>query len=156
MAALFVAGCSSHDDGKAAGSEDNIAKMLMIEAVQPNADTYWQAVQYISDENGSREIIPQTDAEWETVAAAARKLGQLGEDMQKPEYAEGRGADWTAYAQGLVAVSQQAEEAAAAQDPEKVLDVGGTLYNVCSACHETYMTNPAGMAPSWRAVQPAE
>ena len=128
----------------------------MLEKVQPTAETYWQAVQYISDEKGSREIMPQTDAEWERVAEAARQLAWAGEEMQQPHYAEGRGADWTAFAQGLVEVSHQAEMAAQSQDPAKVLEVGGTLYNVCSACHETYMTNPAGMVPSWRAEPATE
>jgi len=146
VCALFALGGCGSQDGNEAPAAD--AKLMMAEHVQPTAETYWQAVQYVSDESGSREIMPQNDAEWKRTAQAARRLAELGEELKQPQYAEGRGADWMAYAEGLVAVSEQAEKAAQSQDPAKVLEVGGTLYNVCSVCHETYMPVPGGMSPT--------
>jgi cytochrome c2 len=67
--------------------------------------------------------------------------------LKQPEYAAGRGSDWTEFAQGLADVAEQAEAAAVARDPDRVLDAGGTLYNVCSACHEVYMPSPVRLAP---------
>ncbi|MWV26858.1 hypothetical protein [Aurantiacibacter rhizosphaerae] len=144
-AALAISGCGSQ--GEEAGGD--AVRLMMVEQVQPTSETYWNAVQYISDENGSREVTPQNDAEWERTAEAARQLASYGEQLQQPQYAEGHGSDWMAYSQGLVEVAGQAEAAANAKDPAKVLEIGGTLYNVCSSCHEKYMSEPAGISPSW-------
>ena len=120
----------------------------MAERVQPQAEIYWNAVQFITDENGLREIVPETDADWERTAEAARQLKALGEELKQPEYASGRGPDWQQFSQGLVDVAQQTEAAALSRDPHQVLDAGGVLYNVCSACHERYMDTAAGLSPN--------
>ena len=113
-------------------------QQLMADDVQPTADVYWKSVQYISDETGEHDIFPRTDAEWARVTAAATRLGELGELLKTPGYAEGRGEDWTELADGLVQVAKRAEQIAQSQDKEKVFEVGGTIYNVCSACHSLY------------------
>jgi hypothetical protein len=141
-AILLCSGCSAQEEPKAAD-----VKAEMLQHVQPAAETFWNAVQFISDGNGSREIVPQTAAEWQEVIEGARALKKYGATLQGPEYAAGRGADWKDYAKGLVDVAGQAEAAAQSHDPDKVLEVGGTLYNVCSACHEVYMPNPVSVAP---------
>lgn len=138
-----LAGCSGSQPAEPADT-----KAVMNLHVQPEAQLYWQAVQYISDEKGAREIVPQNDAEWSRTAEAARKLMALGESLKQPRYAEGKGADWQDFAQGLVDASGRAEAAALTRKPEQVLEAGGTLYNVCSACHEVYMASPGGMAPT--------
>jgi cytochrome c551/c552 len=38
----------------------------------------------------------------------------------------------------LIEVSKLAEQAADARDTDKVFEVGGTIYNVCTACHQIY------------------
>ncbi|MEO5598438.1 MAG: hypothetical protein ABIQ66_07445 [Novosphingobium sp.] len=123
-------------------------KAAMNQHVQPEAEIYWQAVQYISDEKGAREIVPHSDVEWNRTAEAARKLKTFGESLKQPAYAQGKGTDWQDYAQGLVDAAGRAETAALARKPEQVLEAGGTLYNVCSACHEVYMPVPGGLAPT--------
>lgn len=114
------------------------AKQFMAGEVQPTAQVYWKSVQYISDEQGSREIMPRNDAEWESVRQAAVRLGEIGEELKQPKYADGRGAAWIDFADGLIEVSAQAEKAAADKSTEAVFEVGGTLYSVCSACHQAY------------------
>jgi hypothetical protein len=121
---------------------------MMAEDLQPTAQAYWDAVQYISDANGLREIMPQNDTEWSRTAEAARQLKKLGEELKQPEYSANRGTDWKAYAQGLVDVAEQAEHAANSHRPKDVLETGGIMYNVCSACHEVYMPDPGGGAPT--------
>lgn len=143
LALSALGGCADEKPIKVADT-----KAMMNQHVQPEAEIFWQAVQYISDENGSREISPQNDAEWNRTAEAARKLKALGESLKQPEYAQGKGADWLAFTQGMVDVAGQAEQAALTHSKEKVLEVGGTLYNVCSACHEVYMPSPGGLAPT--------
>ncbi len=140
-----LASCTASEEGDAPQAS---AKTMMADHVQPTAEVYWNAVQYISDENGSREIVPESEAEWQRTEQAAQKLKKLGEDLKLPEYAANRGSDWKDFAQGLVDAAGQAEQAAKAHSPDKVLEAGGTVYNVCSACHEVYMPVPSGLAPT--------
>lgn len=144
VAALALAACSP--DAPPAQPADT--KAMMLQHVQPEAQHYWNAVSYISDAQGSREIVPANDAEWERTAEAARRLRAWGEKLQTPAYAAGRGEDWADFSRGLVDAAAAAEAAALTKDPAKVLEAGGTLYNVCSACHEVYMPSPAGLAPT--------
>ena len=113
-------------------------KEYMAGEVQPTAEVYWNAVQFISDEQGDHDIFPRNDAEWENVRQAAVRLGEMGAELKEPKYAEGRGAAWIDFADGLIEVSAQAEKAAADKSSEAVFEVGGTVYSVCSACHQAY------------------
>ncbi|MEA3538252.1 MAG: hypothetical protein U9R73_03880 [Pseudomonadota bacterium] len=141
---LALAGCGQ----KEAPVQSADVKAMMAQKVQPASQTYWNAVQFVSDENGTGEVVPQNEAEWAAVVQGAAQLKQLGEDLKRPEYAANRGSDWLDFAQGLVDVAGQAELAAKSKDPDQVLEVGGTLYNVCSACHEVYMPGPIRLAPT--------
>ena len=128
--AAVLAGCSAEPKAS--------VKKYMAGEVQPTAEVYWNAVQFISDEQGDHDIFPRNDAEWEDVRQAAVRLGEIGAELKDPKYAEGRGAAWIDFADGLVEVAGQAEKAAADKSTEAVFEVGGTVYSVCSACHQAY------------------
>ena len=113
-------------------------QQLMANAVQPTAELYWQSVQYISDAEGMHEIFPKTDADWKRTRDAATRIGELAELLKSPAYAAGRDEDWVTFANSLIDVSRLAEQAADARDVEKTFEVGGTMYSVCSACHQVY------------------
>ena len=117
---------------------DKTIQQLMAQDVQPTADVYWKSVQFISDETGDHDIFPRTDEEWASVKAAATRLGEYGELLQTPGYSEGRGEDWLQFSRSLVEVSKLAEHAADEKSPDKVFEVGGTVYQVCTACHQVY------------------
>ena len=117
---------------------EETVQQLMANKVQPTSEVYWNAVQYISDETGSHEIAPQTDADWERVRQAAVQLREYGQQLQTPAYTQGREENWTRFAQALVDVSARDEQAAANRDKDAVFEVGGTVYSVCSACHQAY------------------
>ena len=138
---LVLWGC-----GQSAEQPEQTVQQLMAEKVQPTAEVYWNAVQYISDQQGEHEIVPQTDQDWERVRAAAVQLGEFGKLLQNPGYTEGRKEDWTRFSQALVDVSARAEQAAVSKDPDAVFEVGGTVYSVCSACHQAYP--PEGVTPT--------
>ena len=70
--------------------------------------------------------------------AAATRLGEYGELLQTPGYSEGRGEDWLQFSKSLVEVSKLAEQAADEKSTDKVFEVGGTVYQVCTACHQVY------------------
>ena len=137
-ALALLAGCNQ---GPAA--PELTLQQFMKDKVDPTSKIYFDAVQYISDETGNHDIVPQTDADWEKVRQAAADLQDQAELLQSDAYTEGRNEDWTRMAKDLASVSQQAEQAAKDKDPDKVFEVGGTVYAVCSACHMAYPAESA-------------
>ena len=47
-------------------------------------------------------------------------------------------AQWAAYSAALTEIGRRAIEAAEAQDPQAVFDVGAEVYFVCTSCHAAY------------------
>ena len=127
----LLAGCK-------AGAPAESVQQLMKNKVDPASKVYFDAVQYISDENGSHDVVPQSDADWEKVRKAAADLQDYGKLLQTPAYTEGRNPDWTKFSQAMVEVGQQAEQAAKDKNVDKVFEISGTIYNVCTACHMVY------------------
>lgn len=124
---------------------------FMLSQVQPTAQTYWDAVQFINDEQGSREIRPHTPDEWARTRRAAERLQALGAQLKTPAFSSGRDADWQEFAQGLIDIAGLAAKAADERSPERVFDVGASLYNVCAACHQVYLPKaPEASPPSDR------
>jgi hypothetical protein len=118
-------------------------RQFMVNQVQPTAGTFWDAVRFESRlmEDGTvaeRNVRPESHADWQAVEQAATRLVEYAEVLQTASYAEGRGHDWLVYARGLSDVAARARRAAAAKDPDAVFKIGGTLYNVCRACHQMY------------------
>jgi hypothetical protein len=128
-----LAGC-----GSSVEQPEQTVQQLMAEVVQPTTEIYWDSVQYISDEQGQHEILPETDADWKQTQDAAVRIQELGELLQTEGYAHDRGEDWIQISQSLVEVGKMAEQAAVDRDVDKVFEVGGTIYNVCTACHQVY------------------
>lgn len=124
--------------GEEVEQPDRTMQQLMAEVVQPTADIYWKSVQWISDEEGMHEIVPETDEDWQRVRDSAVRIQELGVLLQQPAYSQDRGEDWTQISQSLVEVGELAEQAAVERDVDKVFEVGGTIYNVCTACHQIY------------------
>lgn len=112
---------------------------MMVGRVQPTAQTYWNAVQYISDEKGTHNIVPRNAAEWDRTRKAAEDLSDYGRQLQTRAYSQGRGEDWNQFAQGLVDIGAAAADAARSRNPDAVFDAGTSVYNVCAACHQVYL-----------------
>jgi hypothetical protein len=117
-------------------------QQVMANQVQPTADIYWGAVgsasELIDGQPVFREWQPETDEEWQAVAASAAKLRDLAETMATPAYADGRGEDWIDFTDGLRDAATRAEQAARSKSADAVFEAGGTLYSVCSACHQAF------------------
>jgi len=139
--AALLAGCGG--DG---GSAEDTAELdgavrvqqLMANEVQPTAEVYWNSAGYVVDESGETDLTPTTEEGWAATLESTRKLQQLGELLQTPEYAEGRGEDWIQFSKSLVEISQRAEQTAIDRDSEAIFEVGGVIYRVCTACHQVY------------------
>ncbi len=138
LPALALASCGDEPVDLPYGT----AQQFMANEVQPTAEIYWQAVGSVSElvdgEPVFREFEPQTDEEWEEVRLAAVKLREFGEVLASPAYADGRGDDWQDFSKGLQEAADLAEQAAADKDVDGVFEMGGTVYAVCTACHQVY------------------
>ena len=142
--AALLAGCDGSDESAGSAGEPQYlkahsAQQLMAQVVQPQAQAYWDSVQYISDETGQHEILPETDEDWQRTRTAAATVTEMGNLLMTPLYAEGRGPDWMEFSRGMVEVGQKAEQAAADRDVDAIFEIGGTMYSVCSACHQAYL-----------------
>jgi hypothetical protein len=131
IATMTLLGCK-------ASAPPETLQQLMKNKVDPASKIYFNAVQYISDSTGEHDIKPQTDADWEKVRKAAADLQEYGKLLQTDPYTKGHNADWTKFSQAMVDASVQAEQAAKDKNVDKVFEVSGTVYNVCSACHMVY------------------
>jgi hypothetical protein len=138
LPALILASCAEEPVEQPYGP----VQKFMADHVQPTAEIYWGAVGAVSElvdgEPVFTEFEPETDEDWENVRLSAVSLREFGEVLASPAYASERGDDWLDFANGMQEVSQLAEQAALDKDPEAVFEVGGTIYSVCSACHQVY------------------
>lgn len=156
MAAL-LAGCNQSAESGAANTSEpqyikaHSAQQLMALVVQPTAEVFWNSAGFVVDETGEHDLTPTTDEGWAATHTAAATITEMGNLLMTPVYAEGRGDDWIEFSRALVEVGQKAEEAAIARDSDAVFEVGGTIYNVCTACHQAYLPEEqaaAANAPS--------
>jgi hypothetical protein len=142
--AALLAGCGDAGSGGSNGGDTAIldravrVQQLMANEVQPTAEVYWNSAGYVIDENGETDLTPTTDEGWAATLESTRKLQQLGQLLQTPEYAEGRGEDWIAFSKSLVEISKRAEQTAIDRDSDAIFEVGGIIYRVCTACHQVY------------------
>ena len=137
-AALLLASCAKEPADLPYGT----VQQMMANEVQPTADIYWGAVgsasELVDGQPVFREWKPETDAEWQAVAASAAKLRDLANSLGSPEYADGRAEGWTDFTEGMAEAATRAEQAAQSKDADAVFEAGGTLYSVCSACHQAF------------------
>lgn len=141
--ALLLAACGGSGKETAA-VEPNYTKahdikQLMAVVVQPQADLFWKSAGTVTDDKGSHDLRPTTDEAWLRTQSAAGTLTEMGNLLQTPLYAGGRGKDWMQFAKALSEIGQKAEKAAKNRAGEDtIFEIGGTMYNVCTACHQVY------------------
>jgi hypothetical protein len=111
---------------------------LMESVVAHAAEVYWGAVQVIVDETGVHERNPQTDAEWESVWAAALSIAESGNLLMMAPRAIDDGA-WMQFSRSLIEAGVEAAAAAQAHDVDRVFAAGEGVYNVCTGCHLRYI-----------------
>ncbi len=111
--------------------------------LDPVADTLWDSAGWEdSVDGGYQEFYPVSDEEWENVRRAAAQIIEIGNALAIP----GRAVDneaWLTYANGLSQAGSLAMQAATARNNEDFFLAGAQLYNVCTACHQAYITEPA-------------
>ncbi|WP_126172294.1 hypothetical protein [Altericroceibacterium xinjiangense] len=138
-AAILLGACNGSEAEQAVPDEAAVQR-LMEQTVQPQAEIFWNSAGTIIDETGEHDLAPTTDEGWERTRQAAANIADSARLLMTPTYADGRGEDWMQFSQSLVEIAQRAEQAAANQDVDAVFEIGGTMYNVCTACHQVYIS----------------
>lgn len=140
--ALLLSGCAAEDAPPETGSTPPFRPVanvqeLMLTIVEPAAETYWDAVGWIVDADGTQEIRPESEEDWEEVRNAAFLVAESGNLLMM----QGRAVDdgpWISMSQALIDVGDLAIQAALARDEAAVFDVGAQVYAACTACHSAY------------------
>lgn len=110
---------------------------LMNSVLDPATDVIWGAAGAVITEDGEQDLAPVDDAGWQEVLNAAAVVTETGNLLMLPGRAQDSG-DWMEYSAALISTGKEAMAAAEAQDAQAVFDVGGKLYLVCVACHQSY------------------
>ncbi len=139
VAILVLLGCAADAPEPPPFAAVADGQQLMVSVIEPAAEVYWDAVGVIMDEEGTHEIEPRTPEEWEAVVNAAYVLAESGNLLLTEDRAQGRG-HWIAMSRAMIEVGKRAVDAAVAEDPQAVFDMGAELYFVCTGCHTVYAT----------------
>ncbi len=136
-AAMLLASC---------GGEPPSVRKLMKDEVDPAAQIFWKSSGSVSDVNGTTDLTPTTDEQWKKVEDATKHLVELGQLMKSDDYAQDRGPAWLKFADGMIDMSKQAQQAVASRNSDRMFEIGAYLYDVCSACHQAYPAKEAAAA----------
>jgi cytochrome c5 len=112
---------------------------FMANIMQPVTDVFWGSAGWVIDAEGERSLAPTTEEGWANVVTNAAIMGELGNVLMTPPYAEGRGDDWIEFAGALADISVQAQAAAESRSEDDIFEVGSTVYRICQACHMVYI-----------------
>lgn len=147
LAALVLLGAceGGEQNGLAGGGADSqppfkpVASVhqLMHDVVYPNAEIVWESVGTIISYEGTEEIYPRNDQEWEAVERSALTLTEAGNLLMIEGRAKDTG-DWMERARALVDAASVALEAARNKDAAAVFDSGEGIYFACEGCHQQY------------------
>jgi hypothetical protein len=133
---VTAAGCARQPDPPPFNPKATVLQ-LMEGPIAHAAEVYWGSVSTVVDKDGIHENFPQNDEEWEAVWAAGITIGESGNLLMMGD--RSRDDEWNRLASQLVDVGMEAAAAGEAKDPEKVLEVGERVYNVCTECHMKYI-----------------
>lgn len=111
----------------------------MTWVLDPAADVIWGSAGWIITAEGTEDLTPTTEEDWDRVRHSAAVLAESGNLMLLPHLApETDGAAWVEFSRGMTRVAQEALAAVDARDSAALFETGGHLYNVCLACHQVY------------------
>jgi hypothetical protein len=105
--------------------------------IDPAADLIWDSAGSVITAAGEQDLAPATPEDWAKVAAAAAVLTESGNLLMMP--GRSAGPDWDEYSSALITTGKLAMAAAEQQDANALFDAGGSIYQVCLACHNQYM-----------------
>ena len=112
-------------------------KDLMLNVIDPAADTLWESVGTVITAEGTFEKAPSTDDEWAGVRAGAIQLAEAGNLLMLPSRSGGSD-EWIAQSRAMIEASTRALKAIEAKDKDALFTIGGDIYDVCTNCHKQF------------------
>jgi hypothetical protein len=112
-------------------------KQIMQGIVDPASKAVFSAVNTIETKEGTQEIAPRNDAEWEAVGSSAAALIESGTLILANGRAVDQG-DWAAFAKAMIDSSKSALQATQAKSPKDLFAASGDIYEACTKCHTKY------------------
>ena len=149
-AALLAGSCGGEPPAGPPFRTDNTVQMLMANMLDPAADLLWDAVGTVLDETGETYWEPETEEDWLQVRLGAVALAEASNLL----IMEGRARDqdqWISLSQAMADAAMLAFDAAAAQDAQRIFDLGEVVYESCNNCHTLYWVDDAARG---RAIEP--
>jgi len=138
LAAALQSGCGDLPAPPASAARPMLSlKQLMEWVIDPAADAVWESVKTIATEQGTREIAPQTQEQWDAVRNGAAMLVESSNLLTMHTRARDQG-EWIAATRRLAGAAEKALRAAESKDAAGVFAAGGEIYDACSACHRLY------------------
>lgn len=136
---VLLAGCADAPEPPPAVPFEPVLDLhdLMNSVLDPATDVIWGAAGAVITAEGEQDLAPVDEASWQAVFNAAAVVTETGNLLMLPGRAEDSG-DWMEYSAALITTGKEAMAAAEAKDAQAVFDVGGKLYLVCVACHQSY------------------
>jgi hypothetical protein len=141
---------------------DLTIREVMNNLIDPSADALWTAVKFEMDENGSRELRPESDEDWAALRQHAvfvieggnalmipgRRVAPPGATTEFPAYEyqpdevdailRQDWQSWQGFAQGLQASAFDMLRAIDARDADLLSEYGAALDEACESCHSRY------------------
>ena len=116
-------------------------KLLMEAVIDPAADHVWESAGTIIDASGRTELGPKNDEEWTALRNSAVLLAESGNLLMMAPRAKDE--EWMRISQALIDTGEKAIRAAEAKSTDRIFDVGGEIYAVCTNCHSKYLIDSA-------------
>jgi len=138
LAAALQSGCGDLPAPPASAARPMLSlKQLMEWVIDPAADAVRESVKTIATEQGTREIAPQTQEQWDAVRNGAAMLVESSNLLTMHTRARDQG-EWIAATRRLAGAAEKALRAAESKDAAGVFAAGGEIYDACAACHRQY------------------
>jgi hypothetical protein len=146
VVAVLMGACGASEKSEPAGSNAGslppfkpvaTVQQLMRDIVYHNADIVWESVGTIISYEGTEEIYPRNDEEWEAVERSALTLTEVGNLLMIEGRAKDTGA-WMERARALIDAASVALKAAQNKDAGAIFDSGEGIYYACEGCHVQY------------------
>ncbi len=136
LAAIWLAlGCAGEAPERPVAVAD--VTELMVSVLEPAAETYWDGVGEVLDQEGIHLIRPLTDEDWTALRNAAFVIAESGNLLMMDGRARDRG-EWMALSGAMVETGRLALGAVDRLDADAVFDAGAEVYYACANCHARY------------------
>lgn len=110
----------------------------MAHLLDPAAEAIWDSAGFVITEEGEFSLEPKNQEEWDKVLYGAKVISESAFLLSRPQIAKNR-KDWIAVSSLLETTGDKAFLAAEKKDVEELFKAGAEIYQVCVACHQTYM-----------------